>query len=183
MNLARRIAEAPSKLRWHAGRLATALLYRQAFAEVGEGTVIMRPRILRGLDRIEIGAGCTVYPGVWLQCEPGGGPILIGSQTILSHNLHIHSIDPVTIGSGCQIADSVFITTADHLRGDDRSLVRGTGAIVIEDDVFIGQNAVVLGGVRIGAGATIGAGAVVTKDVPAGAVAVGVPARLRPTHA
>ena len=50
--------------------------------------------------------------------------------------------------------------------------------MVIGDNVFIGQRAVVLGGVTIGDGATIGAGAVVTKDVPAGTVAVGVPARI-----
>jgi acetyltransferase-like isoleucine patch superfamily enzyme len=51
---------------------------------------------------------------------------------------------------------------------------------VIEDDVNIGAGAVILPGIRLGAGCTIGAGAVVTKDVPAGETWVGVPARRQP---
>ena len=50
--------------------------------------------------------------------------------------------------------------------------------VVLEDDVLIGANAVVIEGVRIGKGAVVGAGSIVTKDVPAGAVVVGNPARI-----
>nr|WP_281368092.1 DapH/DapD/GlmU-related protein [Helcobacillus massiliensis] len=73
-------------------------------------------------------------------------------------------------------ADGVFINSGDHDRRD-RSQVRPTGPITIGDGVFLGQRVIVLGGVTIGAGATVGAGAVVTRDVPAGAVVAGVPAR------
>lgn len=52
------------------------------------------------------------------------------------------------------------------------------GPIIIEDDVWLGYGVIVLSGVRIGRGAIIGAGSVVTKDVPAGAIAVGMPARV-----
>ena len=52
-----------------------------------------------------------------------------------------------------------------------------TGPVTIGDHVFVGQRAIILGGVTIGDGATIGAGSVVTRDVPAGAVVAGVPAR------
>lgn len=183
MNLARRIAEAPPSLRWQAGRVVTRLIYRRAFARIGRGTVIVSPRVLRGVDRIELGERCAVYPGAWLQCEPDGGPITIANDTYLGHGVHIHAGDPISIGSGCVVADAVLVTSTDHVRDADRSRSVKVGPIVIEDDVFIGQNAIVLGGVRIGAGATIGAGAVVTKNVPAGAVAVGVPARVRPTNA
>ena len=50
--------------------------------------------------------------------------------------------------------------------------------VVLEDDVLIGANAVIIEGVRIGKGAVVGAGSVVTKDVPAGAVVVGNPAKI-----
>ena len=52
------------------------------------------------------------------------------------------------------------------------------GGITIEDDVWLGYRTIVLDGVRIGKGAVIGAGSVVTQDIPAGAIAVGVPARV-----
>ncbi|PZO98632.1 hypothetical protein FA951_11150 [Dermacoccus nishinomiyaensis] len=71
-----------------------------------------------------------------------------------------------------------MVTSTDHARGGSRHEVRGTGPVLIEDDVFIGQNAVVLGGVAIGRGATVAAGAVVVKDVAPGAVVGGVPARV-----
>ena len=54
--------------------------------------------------------------------------------------------------------------------------------IMIGDDVWIGANAVILGGIKIGKGAVIGAGAVVTKDIPSNAVAVGVPAKVLRYH-
>jgi acetyltransferase-like isoleucine patch superfamily enzyme len=57
------------------------------------------------------------------------------------------------------------------------------GGITIEDEVWLGHGVIVLSGVRIGKGAVIGAGSVVTRDVPDGAVAVGVPARIVKTRA
>jgi acetyltransferase-like isoleucine patch superfamily enzyme len=51
--------------------------------------------------------------------------------------------------------------------------------IVIEDDVWIGTHAVILPGVRIGRGAVVAAGAIVTRDVPAGVIVAGVPARIK----
>lgn len=176
-NLARRLTEAPASMRWHVGRVVTDVVRRRAFGSLGSGTVIVAPRVLKGVSFIHLGAGVAVFPGVWLQAEGPGAEVRIGDETYLGHDVHVHSIDPVSIGARCVLADGVFIASADHLHGN-RSGVVGTGSIVVVDDVFIGQRAIVLGGVHIGQGATIGAGAVVTKDVPAGAVAVGVPARV-----
>lgn len=175
--LAQRLTEASPSLRWHVGRLKTRLLYRHAFAAFGEGSVIVRPHVLRGLGRITIGRRCAIYDGVWLACEPEGEGIVIGNDNYFGHGVHIHSIDRIEVGSRCTFADEVFVATTDHDRSD-RAAVHGTGPIVIGDDVFIGQRAVVLGGVRIGDRATVGAHAVVTSDVPAGAVVAGVPARI-----
>ena len=154
----------------------TSIVYRRAFGSIGDGSVIVRPHKLQGVDRIHIGAGCSVFEGAWLACEPDGGPLHIGNRTYLGHGVHVHAHDPVAIGDDCVVADGVFIGSSDHDR-DDRHQVHGTGPITIGDRVFIGQRAVVLGGVTIGDGATVGANAVVTKDVAAGVTVVGIPAR------
>ncbi len=179
MNFARRLTEAPPSIRWRVGAVLTKFLYRPAFAHIGAGSVIVRPRQLRGVDRISLGDGVAVYAGVWLQCEDAGGPITIGDRTYLGNDVHVHAIDPISIGSGCVLADGVFIASTDHAR-TERSGTHGTGPITIGDGVFLGQRAIVLGGVTIGDGATVGAGAVVTRDVAPGAVVAGVPARVIP---
>lgn len=176
MTLIRRIVQAPPSVRWHLGRARTAL-YRRAFQHIGPGTVIVRPSVLRGVDRISIGANCAIYEGVWLQVERGGGHITIADDVYLGHGVHLHCLDDITVGAGTMIVDDVYIGSADHDRAD-RHVVHGSGAVTIGERVFIGQRAIVLGGVTIGDGATIGAGAVVTRDVPAGATAAGVPARV-----
>lgn len=86
----------------------------------------------------------------------------------------------IRIGDGVLIAPHVTLTTTGHpvhpeLRHD---FTRYSEPIVIEDKVWIGSNAVVLPGVRIGYGSVIGAGSVVTRDVPPMVVALGVPARV-----
>ena len=182
MNLARRLTEAPPSIRWYLGALRTKALYRHAFGYLGSGSVIVSPRVLRGVENIYLGDGVAVYPGGWLQCEPGGGPLRVGDRTYLGHDVHLHAIDPVTIGTDCVLADGVFIASTDHQPGD-RSASAGTGPVTIGDRVFLGQRAIVLGGVTIGDGATVGAGAVVTRDVPPGAVVAGVPARVIGGHA
>lgn len=176
MDISRGLAEARPSVRWHASRMMTSIIYRRAFGSVGEGTVIVRPHKLQGVDRIHIGAGSSIFEGAWLACEPDGGPLRIGDNTYLGHDVHVHALDPVTIGNDCVLADGVFIGSSDHDR-HDRHRVHGSGPIMIGDRVFIGQRAVVLGGVTIGDGATVGAHAVVTRDVPAGATVVGIPAR------
>lgn len=177
MTLTRRLAEAPPGLRWHVSRLWTELVLRRAFGHIGARTVIVSPLVLRGVDRIRIGDDCAVYLGVWLQCEPSGGPIDIGDRTYLGHRVHIHAFNPVNIGRGCVFADDVLVSSGGHAAGD-RQGVTDTGPIDIGDDGFVGQRAMVLGGVTVGRGATVGAGAVVTHDVPPGAVVAGVPARV-----
>lgn len=83
-------------------------------------------------------------------------------------NIFIHS--GATLGSNCTLRQGVTIGNR----------VEGGPVPVLEDDVDVGAYAQVLGGVRIGRGAKIGAMSVVLQDVPAGATAVGIPARVIP---
>ena len=172
---ARRLAASPASLRWRVGRATTRLVYSRAFGGIGDGTVVVRPHKLQGVERIHLGERCSVFEGAWLAAE-AGGELRVGDRTYIGHDVHLHALDPVTIGSDCVIADGVFVGSSDHDR-DDRHRVHGTGSITIGNRVFLGQRSVVLGGVTIGDGATVGAHAVVTRDVEPGQTVVGIPAR------
>lgn len=100
-------------------------------------------------------------------------------------NVNLTFVDDVDIrvGDGVLIAPGVTLTTTGHPVHPARRVdyARFSAPIVIEDKVWIGSNAVVLPGVRIGYGSVIGAGSVVSRDVPPMVVAVGSPCRvLRP---
>ncbi|GAB3578050.1 acyltransferase [Calidifontibacter terrae] len=176
MKLAQLFVEKQAGLRYRVAR-AGMPIKRAAFDHIGRHSVIVAPLMLQGVDRISIGDGVIMRDGAWLATEGPAGRLVVGDHCYFGHRTHLHSIDPVTIGNRVVVADNVMVTSTDHQRGD-RQAVQGTGAVTIGDDVFLGQNVVVLGGVRIGDGATVAAGAVVVKDVPTGAVVGGVPARV-----
>ena len=87
----------------------------------------------------------------------------------------------VHIGAGAQIGPAVQLYTADHPRDPEarRSGVEFGRQIHIGRNVWVGGGAIILPGVTVGDDAVIGAGSVVTRDVPAGATVVGNPARVR----
>ncbi|GAB3751784.1 hypothetical protein GCM10027599_11010 [Yimella radicis] len=174
--IARLLVEKRAGVRYRRAQFVMPLL-RLAFAHIGQGTVIVASKTLTGVDRIHLGDGIIIRDGAWLAAEGAGARLAVGDDTYIGHACHLHSIDPVSLGKRCVLADNVMVTSSDHGR-DDRRAVQGTGPVVIGDDVFLGQNVVVLGGVTIGSGATVAAGAVVVRDVPAGAVVGGVPAKL-----
>lgn len=106
-----------------------------------------------------------------------GSNVHIGDDFFGNVNLTFVDDVEIRIGNGVMIAPSVTLTTTGHpvhpdLRVDFR---RFSEPIVIEDKVWIGSNVVVLPGVTIGYGAVIGAGSVVTRDIPPMTVAVGTP--------
>lgn len=179
MSVWKTIVELPPRLAWKRGQ-AMAVVHRRAFRSFGRGSVIVDPLKLAGVERISVGRGCALYAGLWLEAEPTG-EITIGDRVYVGHGAHVHGVDAVEIGDGTMVADGVFIGAGGHDPRAAMAVLNG-GPIRIGRDVFIGQRAVVLGGVEIGDGAVVGAGAVVTRDIPAGAVAGGVPARvLRPS--
>jgi len=110
-----------------------------------------------------------------------GFNIHLGDGVFMNFNCVILDVVSVTIGEHTQIAPGVQILTADHPR-DPQSRASGLELgrpIRIGRNVWIGAGAIILPGVTIGDDAIIGAGSVVTRDIPAGATAVGNPARVR----
>jgi acetyltransferase-like isoleucine patch superfamily enzyme len=113
-----------------------------------------------------------------------GGTIKVGHNTGFNINSNINASvgGDIVIGAHCSIGPGVAMRTANHRYLDSNILIQNQGHdladIIIEDDCWIGANAIILGGVHIGKGAVIGAGAVVTKDIPSMAIAVGVPAKV-----
>ena len=94
--------------------------------------------------------------------------------------VYLSGFGGLAIGNHVRIGHRVSIITSDHVYSDISTPIFRQGliaaSVVIEDDVWIGCNATILKGVRIGRGAIIAAGAVVTKDVPPFAIVGGVPA-------
>lgn len=127
---------------------------------------------------LEIGADSFVSQGSVLNCY--GGKIRIGERVSIQIYCFLNGYGNITIGNDVMIATGVVINAGTHIFLDktipmNRQGVKGIG-IVIEDDVWIGAKAVILDGVRIGHGAIVGAGAVVTKNVLPFTVVAGVPA-------
>ncbi len=109
-----------------------------------------------------------------------GYNIELGSNFYSNHNLTILDVCRVTIGDNVSIGPHVMISTATHpLDAVERRSTEYGKAIVIGDDVWIGGNVSILPGVTIGNQCVIGAGSVVTRDIPDNSLAVGIPCTVK----
>lgn len=104
--------------------------------------------------------------------------LTIGDDVDIGEYTHIRASGGVAIGNRVLIAAHVVITSRQHPRALPRYGVTVDAPVVIEDDVWVGAGAVIVPGVRIGRGAIVGAGAVVTSDVSPLTIVGGVPARV-----
>jgi acetyltransferase-like isoleucine patch superfamily enzyme len=154
---------------------------------------------LRAVEAVEIGEGCFVAPEARIFAEPKR-PVRLGDRVTIAAEVFLHG--PITlghdvsinarvsmdggragieVGAGTRIATGVSVFAFDHGldRGTDirEQPVRSRG-IVIGRDVWIGANAGITDGVRIGDHAVVGMGAIVTHDVPEWAIVGGVSAKL-----
>jgi len=111
-----------------------------------------------------------------------GGPVAIGEQTGINPFCVLYGAGGLHIGSHVLVAAHTVLIPSNHRfdRLDVPITMQGTDerGITIGDDVWLGTRVTVLDGVKVGAGAVVAAGAVVTHDVPPGAVVAGVPARV-----
>jgi maltose O-acetyltransferase len=135
-----------------------------------------RRRALQGL-LAAIGEETQIRPPFF--CDWGDG-ITIGDRTFVNFNCTMLDGAPISIGDECLLAAGVQLITATHpvdpvLR---RAAVEQALPVTIADGVWLGAGALVLPGVSIGENSVIGAGSVVTGDLPAGVVAHGSPARV-----
>lgn len=109
-----------------------------------------------------------------------GFHIEVGENFFANYNCTIIDVAKVTIGDNCQLAPNVAIYTAGHpVHPDSRNSLYEYGiGVTIGDNVWIGGNTVILPGVHIGSNTVIGAGSVVTKDIPDWVIAAGNPCRV-----
>ena len=180
------------------------LLYPRLLG-AAESPVVLEDVILRGPRRIRLGRGVMLEQNVLLDAktdhspgiEIGAGSLLrIGTLLDTGYEGHIEIGAGVEIGAYCEIrglggvvvedrclfARNVMVLSSTHVTDDPGQAISDQGnelaPVRIEQGAWLGANVVVFGGVVIGSGAIIGANSVVRQSVPAGAVAVGAPARV-----
>lgn len=131
-------------------------------------------RAVYRLCGMKIGSGSTIHMYTRFY-QPGG--VLVGEDSIIGEYAVLDGRAPLIIGNHVDIATGVMIYNSQHDMNADDFAAHIDGSVVIEDYVFIGPRAIILPGVKIGTGAVVAAGAVVTKDVPKYAIVGGVPAK------
>jgi len=131
-------------------------------------------RICYRLTGIKIGKGSTIH--MWANFfNPKG--IEIGEDTIIGDHCFLDGRAPIKIGNHVDIASQVLIYNSKH-DINDPEFKAVEYPVEIEDYVFIGPRAIIMPGKKIGRGAIVAAGAIVTHDVPPGKIVAGVPARI-----
>lgn len=136
---------------------------------------------LQGRGEIRVGSHSRFHPGS-IASEfhtHDQGKLHIGSHCMFNQGCIIHASQSVIIGKSCRFGYGVIILDSDlHQQPPQyRHLRPQAKPVVIEDEVWIGTRATILRGVRIGRGAIVASGAVVTHDVPAMTIVGGVPAK------
>lgn len=149
---------------------------------------------IKGLRYIKFGTGVSMFRHAWIEAvyeyqgKQYSPRLVIGDGVTMSSNVHISCVNSVTLGSNVLLGSNIYIS--DHNHGvyhgaiqsspsqtpSERVLSDG-GSIDIGDNVWVGDNVVIVGMVKIGDGAIIGANSVVLSDVAAGEIVAGAPAR------
>lgn len=135
-------------------------------------------RFFYRLSGMKIGSGSTVHMGT-VFFDPRN--ISIGNDTIVGEGALLDGRAKLAIGDHVDIATDVMIYNSEHnVHAEHFAAAEGVveAPVVIDDYVFIGPRVIILPGVRIGRGAVIGAGAVVTKNIDAGMIVGGIPAKV-----
>ena len=194
-----------SNLSGGAGYLLRKRFYRSLFKQVGGSVIFGKGISLRHPGQISLGDRVAIDDYGLLDASGAGekgisigddviisrnsviqgktGPVAIGNKTDIGCNTVISSCSGISIGSSVLIGANCYIGGARYIsdRLDIPMMEQGTysnGVVVIKDEAWLGAGATVLDGIQVGKGAIVGAGAVVTKDLPDYVIAVGVPAKV-----
>lgn len=155
----------------------------------GKGSFIREHAQISGGNNINIGNHTRIYPYSRIECftnisnQKYNPKLTIGNNVIMGRNTTILCADEISIGNDTMFASYCFISDENH--GIDLSLNKRyecqkitTKPIKIGKNCWIGEKVIILPGVNIGDNSIIGAGSVVTKDIPPNCIAVGNPARI-----
>ena len=145
-----------------------------------QGAFFLRP------ENIRLGKNFSLSPFCQLICQDpeNGSELVIGNRVALNFGVHINADrgGKIRIGDNVIIGPMCILRAADHIFTHKNIPIRDQqsvpGVITIEDDVWLGGGVIVLKDVTIGRSSVIGAGSVVTRDIPPFSVAVGNPARV-----
>jgi lipopolysaccharide O-acetyltransferase len=155
---------------------------------IGSGSFI------RGLRCISIGRNVFINDGVWLEAiENYGGQsfnprISIGDQVSFSKNVHLGCINRIEIGNNVLFGSHIYVSDHNHgsYAGEHQShpeeppskrILASGGPVIIEDNVWVGDNVTILGPARIGRGSVVAANSVVKGDILAFTIVAGAPAK------
>jgi acetyltransferase-like isoleucine patch superfamily enzyme len=172
-----------------ADRLNRNLAYLRrgrTFGKFGAKSFVGRPFMMLGQCSIALGSNVFIWEMSRLEvmrARPGNIVIRIGDDTVIHPFAHIAAVKSVEIGKECLFASGVYISDHDHVWQDPNVSTLKKAELEIDpvsigDGVWLGERAIILKGVSIGAGSVVAAGSVVTKSIPERCVVGGVPAKI-----
>jgi len=159
---------------------------RPQLESLGKGFTFMRPwRVeifgapikLGNFVNVVASTDKMVRLAIWAE-QPDKGRIQIGNYCLICPGVRIGSAHEIVVGDNCMIASNAYVTDSDWHDIYNRISIGKTAPVSIENNVWIGDSAIVCKGVTIGENSIIGAGAVVVDNIPANCVAAGNPARI-----
>ena len=183
------IVEYMSKIR----RVAYTGYHSVDFKHFGRNSIIEQGQVaMRGQKYISIGDDCHIATGCQLFATASRGEeryspeIIIGDNCNIGSGSHITAMNGIYLGRNVLTGKGILITDNAHGATDRKVLemapiqrpLESKGKVIIEDDVWIGDKASIMPGVRIGKGSIVAANSVVTRDVPPYCVVGGIPAKV-----
>lgn len=178
------------KFSFHCQKWWWRIVHKPALGSCGKNSCVLKDRLITNPQNVFIGDNFMSMQRLRLEAvtrfkdQKFNPKIVIGNNVTFNTDVHIGAIDSVAIGDNVLLASRIFISDHSHgaidkdtiqLPPNDRLLI-SKGAVIIEQNVWIGEGVCIMPGVTIGQNSIIGANSVVTKSIPPNAVAAGIPA-------